>query len=160
MYHNTLKRNEEANERGFERGMNAIVCVACTRVLYLYVKYLFENACILYFVSSLYVSVASTKSFTNLFCVIAIDTERRSYRDIPGYLTKRKSNCPERRAFVDSHRLCSSEIQVDGDAADLTRTTARLYRDYRRPRQMGGRGKCDEVSCQVQSLLESRDYPI
>lgn len=49
-------------------------------------------------------------------------------RGIPGYLTKRKSNRPERRAFVDSHRLCSSEIQVDVAAADLTRTTARLSR--------------------------------
>ena len=69
----------------------------------------------------------------------ATRTDRRRAPGIFKYLTNRKSSSPGKtrgmaRRF--SSPLCSSEIQVDG-AVDLTGTTARLYRDYQRPRKWG-----------------------
>jgi len=59
--------------------------------------------------------------------------------------------------LVSPSQPCSSEIQVDGTVTGQTGTTARLYRDYQRPRKWGQvqRG----VPRQIQFLLEPRRYP-
>jgi len=106
---------------------------------------------------SLYVSVANEIVY-EFVLRHAIDVERRSYRGISGYLTKRKSNCSERRAFIDLHRPCSSEIQVDR-CRWSNGTTARFYRDYHRSRQMEGQVRRGIPSSSISFKVTILSYP-
>lgn len=103
---------------------------------------------------SLYVSVANEIVY-EFVLRHAIDVERRSYRGISGYLTKRKSNCSERRAFIDLHRPCSSEIQVDR----CRRSNGTMARFYHRSRQMEGQVRRGIPSSSISFKVTRLSYP-